>query len=79
MRNEFISKVAERGVPLNVHYKPLPMFTAYKKEGFKIDDFPVAYNRYKNIVTLPLHTLLQDDEVAYIIQQIKEVGEILGY
>lgn len=78
-RNEFISKVAERGVPLNVHYKPLPMFTAYKKEGFKIDDFPVAYNRYKNIVTLPLHTLLQDDEVAYIIQQIKEVGEILEY
>ena len=79
MRNEFISKVAERGVPLNVHYKPLPMFTAYKKEGFKIDDFPVAYNRYRNIVTLPLHTLLQDDEVAYIIQQIKEVGEIIGY
>lgn len=78
-RNEFISKVAERGVPLNVHYKPLPMFTAYKKEGFKIDNFPVAYNRYKNIVTLPLHTLLKDDEVAYIIQQIKEVGEILEY
>lgn len=72
-RNEFIVQLSRKGVPLNVHYKPLPMLTAYKNEGFKIENFPVAYNRYKNMVTLPLHTLLTDEEVIYIIQQIKEV------
>ena len=70
-RREVIIKMAELGVSCNVHYKPLPMHTAYKKLGFDIKDYPNAYNRYKNEITLPLHTCLTDEEVAYIIDCFK--------
>ena len=67
-RNEIIRKLAERGISSNVHYKPLPMHTAYRKMGFCIADYPNAFTRYANEITLPLHTKLTDDEVNYIIE-----------
>lgn len=73
MRNEFITKMAERGIATNVHYKPLPMHTAYKNLGFDINDYPNAYEMYKNEVTLPLHTRLSDEDIAFIIENFKEV------
>ena len=72
-RNEFITKLAEQGIASNVHYKPLPMMTAYKELGFDIADYPEAYNMYKNEVTLPLHTLLTDEDVDYIIENVKKL------
>lgn len=72
-RNEIITKMAERGIACNVHYKPLPMMMAYKNLGFDIKDYPNAYNLYKNEVTLPLHTCLSDDDVDYIISNFKEI------
>lgn len=72
-RNELIVKMAEKGVACNVHYKPLPMHTAYKKLGFDIKDFPNAYKRFENEITLPLHTCLTDEQVEYIITCFKEV------
>lgn len=72
-RNEIIEKLAEIGVPTNVHYKPLPMMTAYKDLGYKIEDYPNAFDMYKNEITLPLHTLLTDEQLEYIIQKVKEV------
>ena len=66
-RQEIIVKMAEMGVACNVHYKPLPMMTAYKKFGFDIKDYPNAYTRFENEVTLPLHTKLTDEEVGYVI------------
>lgn len=71
-RNDIIAKLAEKGIPTNVHYKPLPMMTAYKNMGYKIEDYPNAFEMYKNEITLPLHTLLTDEEVEYIIQGVKE-------
>lgn len=77
MRNTVIVEMAKRGIAANVHYKPLPMFTAYKNMGFSIKDFPNAYNRYANEITLPLHTLLTDEEVGYVISNFKEcVAEV---
>mgnify|MGYP000649343537 FL=1 len=76
-RNQFIIKMAERGIATNVHYKPLPMHTAYKNLGFNIKDYPNAYARYKNEITLPLHTLLTDDDVKYIIKNFKEIKKEL--
>ncbi len=73
IRNEFITKMAERGIATNVHYKPLPMHTAYKNLGFDIKDYPHAYEQYKNEVTLPLHTKLTDEDVEFIIKNFKEV------
>ncbi len=67
-RREIIVKMAEAGVPCNVHYKPLPMMSAYKKLGFDIKDFPNAYHMYENEITLPLHTKLSDDDVRYICE-----------
>ena len=67
-RNEFIIKMAERGIACNVHYKPLPMHTAYKNLGFDIKDFPNAYKNFANEITLPLHTCLTDEEVEYVIE-----------
>ena len=64
--------MAELGVATNVHYKPLPLLTAYKNLGFDISNYPQAYNMYKNEVTLPLHTLLTDEEVNYIIDSMKK-------
>ena len=72
-RNEIIVKMAERGIACNVHYKPLPMLTAYKNLGFDIKDYPNAYDLFVNEVTLPLHTKLSDEDVAYIIDNFKEV------
>ena len=71
-RNKFIQKMSESGIATNVHYKPLPMLTAYKNIGFDIKNFPNAFNMYKNEVTLPLHTLLTNDEVEYILKTYKE-------
>lgn len=65
-RNEVIIQLAKFGISSNVHYKPLPMFTAYKNLGFDIKDYPNAYNQYSNEITLPLHTILNDDDVRYI-------------
>ena len=67
-RNEIIIKMAERGVACNVHYKPLPMHTAYKNMGFSIEDFPNAYTRFENEITLPLHTCLTDEQIDYVIE-----------
>lgn len=66
-RSEIIIKMAEQGVSCNVHYKPLPMHTAYRNMGFDIKDFPNAYARFANEITLPLHTCLTDEDVAYVI------------
>ena len=66
-RNEVIRKMAERGIACNVHYKPMPMMTAYKNLGFDIKDYPNAYHQFENEVTLPLHTRLTDEDVAYVI------------
>ncbi len=66
-RREIIIKMAEAGISCNVHYKPLPMHTAYKKLGFDIKDYPNAYAHYENEITLPLHTRLTDEEVQYVI------------
>ena len=62
-----ILKMAERGIATNVHYKPLPMMTAYKNLGFDIADYPQAYNQYCNEITLPLHTCLTDEQVEYVL------------
>lgn len=66
-RNKLIEKMAELGVATNVHYKPLPMHTAYKAMGFNIMDYPNAYEMYKNEITLPLHTKLTDEDIAYVL------------
>lgn len=76
-RREIIIKLAELGISTNVHYKPLPMMTAYKEMGWDIKDFPNAYNYYENLITLPLHTCLSDEDVDYIIENFKEV--VKGY
>ena len=72
-RNEIIIKMAERGVACNVHYKPLPMHTAYKNLGFDIRDYPNAYNHFANEITLPLHTCLTDEEVDYVIDNYAKI------
>ena len=72
-RNQIIVRMAEAGIACNVHYKPLPMLTAYKNLGFDISDYPNAYAFFTNEITLPLHTRLTDEEVAYIIGQYKKI------
>ena len=72
-RNEVIRQMAERGIACNVHYKPLPMMTAYKNLGFDIKDYPNAYRQFENEITLPLHTRLTDEDVAYIIGNFVEI------
>lgn len=72
-RNKIIEEMAEQGIACNVHYKPLPLLTAYKNLGFDIKDYPNAYNHYKNEITLPLHTKLTDEEVDYIIESFCEI------
>ena len=75
-RQEIIVKMAESGIATNVHYKPLPMMTAYKNLGFDIKDYPNAYKQFENEITLPLHTKLTDEEVEYVIEKYYEiVGE----
>ena len=70
-RNEIITHMAEAGVATNVHYKPLPMMSAYKALGFDIKDYPNAYNHYHNEITLPLHTKLSDEDVDIVIETLK--------
>ena len=72
-RNSLITRMAEQGIATNVHYKPLPMHTAYKKLGFDIKDFPNAFHQYENEITLPLHTCLTDDEVDYVVQTFQSL------
>ncbi|MED3085488.1 DegT/DnrJ/EryC1/StrS family aminotransferase [Bacillus toyonensis] len=72
-RNEIIIQLAEMGIASNVHYKPLPMFTAYKNLGFDIKDYPNAFNMYKNEITLPLHTRLTNEEIEYITDIFKRI------
>lgn len=71
-RNAVIMRMAEDGIVANVHYKPLPMLTAYKNLGFSIQDYPNAFAQYQNEITLPLHTLLCDDDVLYIAESLKK-------
>ncbi|ANU13961.1 UDP-4-amino-4-deoxy-L-arabinose--oxoglutarate aminotransferase [Planococcus halocryophilus Or1] len=73
MRNEIVIKMAELGISCNVHYKPLPMLNAYKDLGFDIKDFPNAYDMYQNEITLPLHTMLEDEDVVYIIKSMDNI------
>ena len=72
-RNYFIEEMGRKGIPLNVHYKPLPLLSAYRNLGFDIKDYPNAYEMYSNEVTLPLHTKLSDEQVDYIIDSFNEV------
>lgn len=72
-RNEIIRLMGEAGIACNVHYKPLPMHTAYKKMGFDISDYPNAYSFFANEITLPLHTCLTDEEVEYVINTYKDI------
>lgn len=72
-RNDIIVKMAEREIACNVHFKPLPMMTAYKTLGFDIEDYPNAYKHYANEITLPLHTKLSDEDVAYVIENFTEI------
>ena len=72
-RNRLIEQLAERGIASNVHYKPLPMHTAYRKLGFDIKDYPNAYHMYENEITLPLHTSLTDEQIDYVIQTLREL------
>ena len=72
-RNEFIRKMAEFGIATNVHYKPLPMLTAYKNLGFKIEDYPNAYDMYKKEVTLPLNSIMTVEQVKYVIDKFNEI------
>lgn len=72
-RRDIIIKLAERGVATNVHYKPLPMMTAYKRMGWNISNFPNSYCYYENVITLPVHTKLTDEDVEYVIKNYKDV------
>lgn len=71
--NKVIAQMAERGIATNVHYKPLPMMTAYKSLGFDIDNYPNAYHLYENEITLPLHTKLTDEDVEYVITNFVDI------
>ena len=72
-RNEVVKKMAELGVATNVHYKPLPMLTAYKNLGFDIKDYPNAFDMYKNEITLPLNTVMTEEQVNYVIEKLNEI------
>ena len=72
-RNEVIQKMAEAGIACNVHYKPLPLLTAYKNLGFDMKDYPNAYQYFENEITLPLHTNLSDEDVEYVIEMFLKI------
>lgn len=72
-RNEVIVKMAEAGIATNVHYKPLPLLTAYKNLGFNIENYPNAFNMYKNEMTLPLNTIISESNVLYIVENLKQI------
>lgn len=75
-RNELIIRLAEQGIVTNVHYKPLPMMTAYRNMGFSIEDYPNAYQQYQNEITLPLHTKLTEEDIVYIIETVNKQVQI---
>ena len=78
-RNEIIAEMAEAGIACNVHYKPLPMHTAYKNLGFDISDYPNAYAFFENEITLPLHTKLTNREIEFVAERYKKIaGEYLN-
>ena len=78
-RNKLIAQMAEKGIACNVHYKPLPMMTAYQKMGLCIEDYPNSYQQYKNEISQPLHTCLNHEDVEYVIGTfIEAVKEIAG-
>ena len=77
-RNEFYQKMAENGVMCNVHFKPLPMLTAYSSKGFDIADFPNAYDQHKNQLTLPMNSVITDDEAEYVVKTFKKVYDELA-
>lgn len=78
-RNGIIEKMAERGVATNVHYKPLPMMTAYKESSGGIEHYENSYDYYKNLITLPLHTKLTDEDVEYVCEMLKDImNEVRG-
>ena len=72
-RNMVIEKMSQYGISTNVHYKPLPLLTAYKELGFKIEDYPNAYNQFKSEISLPLHSLLEEDDIIYIIESLQKI------
>lgn len=74
-RNALIKDMSGLGVACNVHYKPLPMYTAYQNKGFRMEDYPNSYDQYKNEITLPLNTCMTDEEVEYVISSL---GKVLG-
>lgn len=77
-RNEIIKRMGERGIACNVHYKPLPLLTAYIDLGFDIDQFPNAFSLYKNEISLPLHTKLSNEDVRFVAQSfIDVINEVL--
>lgn len=76
-RREIISAMAEKGIACNVHYKPLPLMSGYRKLGYDPEDYPNAVAFYENEITLPLHTLLTDEDAEYVIQQFKNI--VKGY
>ncbi len=76
-RNEIIIKMAEEEIACNVHYKPLPLMTAFKNLGFDINDYPNSYKRYENVITLANHTLLEKEDVEYVIEKFSEI--VKGY
>lgn len=76
-RNAFITKMAEAGIACNVHYKPLPMHTAYKNMGFDIQNYPNAFKQFENEVTLPLNSLMDLDDAKYVVETAKSVLEVL--
>lgn len=76
--NQIIEKMAKSGIATNVHYKPLPLLTAYKNLGFRMEDYPNAYKQFENEITLPLHTLLSDEDVEYVVEKFVEcVKEVI--
>ena len=79
VRNEIIIKMAERGISCNVHYKPLPMHTAYKNLGFNIEDYPNSYKMFENEITLPLHTRLTDEDIDYIIENYVSILKVSAF
>jgi dTDP-4-amino-4,6-dideoxygalactose transaminase len=72
-RNQVIVRMAEKGISTNVHYKPLPLFTAYKNLGFDILQYPNSHSKYLNEITLPLHTLLTNDDIIYISETLNYI------
>ena len=72
-RNRFIERLAERNIAANVHYKPMPLLSAYRKRGFRIEDYPNAYAMFENEVSLPLHTCLTDEQADYLLHTCLEL------